>query len=152
MPDPKLSAKQALVEREMLNYVEQALRVALAWETTGPNCERKISTVRFTAQSFHRHLKRMRALAEEDGYLTLVIEAKPQFAAIIEDLRHRRDALEAELDAVMTRIDGVSPSNAAAVDAACADVEAFLDALKEHGAQETELIQEALNQEEGGSG
>ncbi len=152
MTDPANIAQQALVEREMLNYVERAMRVALDWDMTGDDCSRKLSTLLFSAESFQRHLVRMRKLAEDDGYLSMVVGAKPQLIGTVSALQTQRDALESDLDILIERLRGVPPSERDSVESLCIEMTAFLDELKKHNDRETDLIQQAVMQEEGGSG
>ncbi len=152
MTDPADIAQQALVEREMLNYIEQAMRVALDWDTAGDDCSRKLSTLLFSAESFQRHLVRMKNLAEDDGYLTMVVDAKPQLIGTVRGLQAQRDALESNLDKLIARLRGVPPTERDSMENLCIEMKEFLDEFKEHHDRETDLIQQAIMQEEGGSG
>lgn len=145
-------AQQALVEREILNHVEQAMRVALDWDMAGDDCSRKLSTLLFSAESFQRHLGRMKNLAEDDGYLAMVVDAKPQFIGTVRALQSQRDALESNLDMLIARLGGVPPTERDSVESLCIEMKEFLDELKQHHERETDLIQRAVMQEEGGSG
>lgn len=152
MTDSAEIARQALVEHQMLTHVEQAIRVALDWDTKGGDCSRKVSTLQFSTESFRRHLARMKNLADDDGYLRLVVDAKPQLIGAVRALQTQREELESKLDMLIARLGAVPPTDRDAVESLCIDLKAFLDELKKHHECETDLIQQAIVQEEGRSG
>ena len=145
-------AKQAEVELALLVNIEQALRIALDWETEDRGNIRKLSTLRFVARSFERHLARLRVLAEYGGYMHLVTESKPHLANAVEGLKKLRDELQAGLERIMLRLEHVSPDNAAAFEQLCAEFEHYFEDLQKHSQQEMDLFQHSFAQEEGGSG
>jgi hypothetical protein len=61
-------AQQMQVEHGLLRHLIQGLRATAAWEVPGPDASRKLSTLRFVAGSFQRHLERPLALEEYDGW------------------------------------------------------------------------------------
>ena len=61
-------AQQTVVEDGILKLLVEGLRSALAWKVTN-DFSRKLSSVRFITQSFQRHLERLMALEEYDGYM-----------------------------------------------------------------------------------
>ena len=62
-------AKQIEVEFALLLNIQNAFRIALDWKTERNANSRKLSTLRFVAASFERHLTRLRALSEHGGYM-----------------------------------------------------------------------------------
>ena len=66
-------ARQTQVEHEMLGHIMEALRTAAGWQVRGPDASRKLSTLRFVAGSFQRHLEHLLTLEECDGYLGLAL-------------------------------------------------------------------------------
>ena len=145
-------AKQAMIEREMLGHIEQALRVVLGWQPSGGKAARKLSTLRFVGQSFQRHLDRLKVMDEHAGYMKLVVDAKPHLAATVETSKADRDKLQVTLDRVMLQMEHVSPDDSEKFDGLCEELSRFLDALTRHTQKERELFQEAFVREEGGSG
>ncbi len=91
MAESQEIAKQVEVELALLVNIEQSLRIALDWETEDRGNIRKLSTLRFVARSFERHLTRLRVLAEYGGYMHLVTDSKPHLASAVQGLQNLRD-------------------------------------------------------------
>jgi hypothetical protein len=145
-------ALQAQVELAILLGIEESLRIALQWMTRGRGNSHKLSTLRFQTWSFERHLTRIKVLADHGGYMHVITDAHPFWAAEVEALRSERADLHADLEGIIVRLDRVSRDDSAEFGQICRDVERFLDRLKAHGRKETELLQNSFTQEEGGSG
>ena len=62
-------AQQMQVEHGLLQHLIQGLRATAAWPVPGPDASRKLSTLRFVAGSFQRHLERLLALEEFAGVI-----------------------------------------------------------------------------------
>lgn len=147
---PEDIAKQSLVEREMLTYIEQALRVALDWDASEGDFARNLSTLRFVTQSFQRHLNRAWALQQHGGYLLSVLEKKPHLERAVTEMQQNHNRLEAELDTITVALERVSSSDLTTFDRLRKQLIAFLDALKQHNANEVQLYQDAFMLVEGG--
>jgi hypothetical protein len=145
-------ARQAEVELAILLGIEESLRIALQWMTRGRGNSHKLSTLRFHAWSFERHLARIKALADYGGYMHVITDARPQLAGEVATLRNERAELHASLQAIIVRLDHVSRDDAVEFGQVCADLERFLDALRRHGQKESELLQRSFTQGEGGPG
>ena len=143
-------AQQAEVEIAILLGIEEALRIALQWMTRGRGNAHKLSTLRFHAWSFERHLTRIQVLADHGGYLHVITEANPHLAGEVGALRNERADLHANLESILVRLDRVSRDDAGGFGQLCADVERFLDALRAHGRKERALLQRSFAQQEGG--
>lgn len=145
-------ARQAEVEIAILLGIEEALRIALQWMTRGRGNAHKLSTLRFHAWSFERHMTRIPVLADHGGYLHLITDAQPHLADEVEALRDERARLHAGLESIIIRLDRVSRDDAGGFEQLCADLTRFLDALSVHGRKERALLQRSFAQEEGGTG
>lgn len=145
-------AKQAEVELALLLNIEQALRIVLDWKTEDRGHIRKLSTLRFVTGSFERHLTRIRVVSEYGGYMHRVTDVKPQLAGAVLGLKKVRDGLQADLERMVVALEHVSPNDAAGFEGICAEYERYFEALKTHGRQEMELLQQLFGQEDGGSG
>ncbi|MBN1511782.1 MAG: hypothetical protein JXB13_07190 [Phycisphaerae bacterium] len=145
-------AKQAEVEIAILLGIEETLRIALQWMTRGRGNAHKLSTLRFHAWSFERHLTRIQVLADHGGYLHLITNADPHLAGEVGALRDERARLHAALESIIIRLDRVSRDDAGEFGQLCADLERFLDALRTHGRKERALLQGSFTQEEAESG
>jgi len=145
-------ARQAEVELVILLGIEESLRIALQLMTRDRANSRKLSTLRFAARSFERHLTRTRVLADHGGYMHWITDANPHLASQVSALRDVREDLQANFERIVLRLEYVSPDDSAAFGQVCTDLDRYLDDLKMHGQKECELLQHSFNQEEGGSG
>ncbi len=145
-------ARQAEVELAILLGIEQSLRTALQLTTWDRANSRKLSTLRFAARSFERHLTRTRVLADHGGYMHSITDANPHLASNVRALRDVRRKLQANFERIILRLEYVSPDDAAAFGEVCAELECYLKQLRTHGEKERELLQHSFIQEEGGSG
>ncbi len=152
MAEPHEIAKQIEVELALLMNIEQALRIALDWKTHGGGNIRKLSTLRFVARTFERHLARLRVLSEHGGYMHLVTDMKPHLAGAVLALQKLRDDLQDHLERMILRLEHISPNETAAFEGLCAEFERYLEDLGAHGQKEMELLQQCFAQDEGGSG
>ena len=143
---------QAEIEREMLSHIENGLRTVLAWHTEGADYSRKLSTLRFIAQSFERHLDRVQALDEHDGFIPMVLETKPHLHPQIEDLKTRRDEERSRVQRIVSRLDRLVPDKMDDFDRLCNELGDVLERFKAQRQRELALLQEAFTQEEGGDG
>jgi hypothetical protein len=144
--------RQAEVELAILLVIEQSLRLALQWTTRDRANSHKLSTLRFVARSFERHLTRTRVLADHGGYMHLITDANPHLASEVRALRDAREELQANFEGIILRLEYVSPDDAAAFGEVCAQLECYLEQLETHGQKEMELLQHSFVQEEGGEG
>lgn len=145
-------AKQVEVEFAILLSVEHSLRLALQWMTRDRGNGHKLSTLRFVARSFERHLTRTRILADHRGYMHFVTDANPHLTGDVETLSDARKELQADFERIILRLEYVSPNDAAEFEIVCAELECYLDRLKAFSQQEIDLIQHSFIQEEGGEG
>jgi DNA anti-recombination protein RmuC len=143
---------QCQIEWQIVQHVKAALRLTLDWEVGEVGMPSKLSSVRFTSQSFRRHLERLISLEEEGGYLTQVREQKPHLAARIAALREEHQHFRAELArlvAELERMTGESPDD---FQRACFEFGQLLDQVDDHDVNEADLIQGAWWEDEGGEG
>jgi hypothetical protein len=144
-------AQQMQVEHGLLQHLIQGLREAAAWPVPGPDDSRKLSTLRFVAQSFQRHLERLLALEEDDGYLGLARACAPRLVRAADTLRAEHERFRAEAGRLVQRLDRL-PGTDAALAPVCADLLALLGRVESHSEREMALVHEAFGQDEGGEG
>ena len=144
-------AKQFQVELALLVNFERSLRIVLDWMTGDHEIARKLSTMRFVAQSFDRHLARLRVLSEHGGYMHLVTDSMPNLANEVSVLKTVRDRLQAELEPMIIALEHLSPGDKSEFEQICVDVERYLEALNAHDQQERDLLHCSTYGEEGGS-
>ena len=145
-------AEQCLVEHKTLSHVKAALRLALDWQVGPPGLPRKLATVRFTAQSFRRHLERPMSLEEKDGYMLVVGELKPNLVEKAMPLQQEHDFFRADLERLLGELEGVGGTQTDAAARWCEELRQLLDRVDRHEASETELLQDVVMQDDGGEG
>ncbi len=144
--------QQAAIEHEALRHIIGALRTVLDWKPSTDDPSRKLSSLRFIAQSFQRHLERLMALKEQDGYMTDAVAEKPNLAEKVKALLEDHDRFEEEMHRLVLKLEHVSPTDKPKFDAVCRDLEELLVKLDDHHRREAELMQEAYLRDEGGHG
>ncbi len=143
-------AQQTLVEHETLKHITGSLRTILSWHAEQTGAARKLSSLRFVVQSFQRHLERLMALEEYDGYMSAVVQAKPRLSAEVQDLREEHGSFRTTLNRLVGRFEQLSPTEQSCFDAACEDLATLLQSVDAHSSREVHLLQDALLQDEGG--
>jgi hemerythrin-like domain-containing protein len=144
--------KQAAVEHEALRHVVTALRTVLDWQASADDSARKLSSLRFIAQSFQRHLERLMALKELDGYMSDAVAQMPQLAEKVQTLLAEHDEFEQTMHRLILKLEHVSSTDKSKVDAIGQEVEELLVKLDDHHRREAELMQEAYLRDTGGDG
>jgi hemerythrin-like domain-containing protein len=144
-------AEQLVLENSVLNLLIEGLRSALAWKVTN-GFSRKLSSVRFIAQSFQRHLERLMALEEYDGYMVHVEKKAPQLARTVSHLKQEHDAFRTGIRRILHGLDHVSSTDHATFTSLCDELLILLKGLDKHGKKETDLYHEAFEQDAGGEG
>ena len=143
-------AQQMQVEHGLLQHLIQGLRGAAAWPVPGPDASRKLSTLRFVAGSFQRHLERLLALEEYDGYLGLVRACAPRLLRAADALRAEHERFRAEARRLAQRLERLPGSDREALERVGADLLALLAQIESHSEKELALVHEAFGQDEGG--
>jgi hypothetical protein len=146
------AAQQTLVEHELLGYLVEGLRTTLAWQVQGEDFTRKLSTLRFMAQCFQRHLERMMALEEYDGYMGLAGATSPWLGRKVDALRQEHTRLREAARRVVHGLEHASPTDQGEFACLCEALAALLLQVEEHTRKEVTLVQEAFTQDSGGEG
>jgi hypothetical protein len=145
------AAQQTLVENDLLQHLVDGLRSTLAWQVEG-DVLRKLSTLRFIAQCFQRHLERMMALEEHDGYMDEVALLSPRLARRVDVLRGEHGRLREGARRTVVRLEQVEPTDGPEFAAVCADLAVLVDEVEKHSRKEVALVQEAFARDSGGEG
>lgn len=143
------AAALTLIEHDILQHVARALEVSLQWKVADVSFSRKLQSVRFTAQSFTRHLERLLVLEEDGGYMDLPEACKPHWAGRLSTLRRQHDTFRARLSHIMPALDHPSASEEQ-FERLCAELHVLLSELATHHRDENALLQEMLYAEDGG--
>lgn len=144
--------EQVLIEHEILALVMGGLRTTIGWKHQGADLSRKLESLRFVGQSFQRHLKRLLALEENDGYMSVVVASRPELNDEVQALRQEHDEFRKGLNRILTRLRVVQPTDHLTFAKISEELVALLEKLEKHNHKEAGLIEHALLQDEGGEG
>jgi hemerythrin-like domain-containing protein len=144
--------QQTLVENDLLQHLLVGLRSTLDWKVQGQDFSRKLSTLHFIAQCFQRHLERMMALEEHDGYMDMVAETCPRLARRVDALRSEHGQFRDAARRVVQGLERVTPADTAEFARWCGELSALVDRVQAHSKKEVALLQEAVSQDSGGEG
>src|SRR5260221_9703825 len=140
-------AQQTLVEQNTLMLLIEGMRNTLSWKFQGTDFARKLSTLRFITQSFQRHLERVLALEEYDGYMNLVLQASPHLSNNVHALRQDHDQFRKQASKFVHHFDHISPTDGDSFARICCELVVSLNRLDAHNKKEAKAMQEAFNQE-----
>ena len=136
----------------MLKLISQAMQVAIGWTVPAHEISRKLSSLRFVAESLRRHQERLMSLEEDGGYLHAVVESNPNLANVVDSLRLDHEKFRQAWSRILPRLDKVSPTEHAALAGLCEELTDLLHETQEHSDAETTLVYEAILRDEGGEG
>jgi hemerythrin-like domain-containing protein len=144
--------QQTTVESQALEHVTRALEVILGWTSEGHDISRKLSSVRFYTELYQRHLERLFALEEVEGYMETISSLKPELANQVDDLKREHEEFRAAVRWSVVRIDLASPTQLVQFDATCDKLRVTINQVLEHIRRENELLVESMQQDTGGEG
>jgi hypothetical protein len=111
---------------------------------------RKLLSVRFFTELYHRHLERLFALEEVEGYMESAGRLNPRLNGQIDALHRQHDLFRTDVRRTGVRLELASPTNFAEFNATCADLRKTINQIFEHLRCEQELLVESLNRDTGG--
>ena len=150
--ESRSQAQVAWMEHQILDHVKQALRVTLDWKVPSVGLPRKLSSVQFTLKSFKRHLERLMDLEEQNGYLLVVGEMKPNMALRVEQLEREHEGFRRRIRELLPEVENLCEFQSEEFDSACCEIRQLLEEIDLHDANEIDLLQETLLCDEGGEG
>jgi len=150
--DTRSQANAAWMEHQILDHVKQALRVTLGWQVPSVGLPRKLSSLQFTLKSFQRHLERLMDIEEEDGYMLVVAEAKPNQSVRIERLEQDHDRFRYAIRQLLPEVEALSEYQSEEFEQVCGQISELLEKIDHHDTEEIALLQETLLCDEGGEG
>ena len=150
--DTRSQANVAWMEHQILDHVKDALRVTLGWDVPDVGWARKLSSVQFTFKSFQRHLERVMNIEELDGYLSQVAEQKPHLAARVAKLEDDHGHFRRVMSYLLPAMDSLNEYLRDDFEDLCREMEALLNDVDQHDAEEIALLQETMLCDEGGEG
>jgi hypothetical protein len=108
--------------------------------------------VRFFTDLYQRHLERLFALEEIDGYMESVSRLHTELANQVDKLEQEHEQFRAAVRKSVVRIDLASPTQLAEFEATCRQLRNTINQVLEHLRRESELLVESLYKETGGEG
>jgi hemerythrin-like domain-containing protein len=147
-----LVIEQTKVESQTLEYVTQALEVALAWFIDGNDVSRKLSTVRFLTESYQRHIERLFALEELDGYMDSVALLNPELTLRVADLKAEHEQFREAIRTALLQLDHAPTTDPKNFNAICTELGTVINQVLKHIRQENDLLVESVQQDTGGEG
>ena len=148
--NPELLIQQTKRESQALEHVTRALEVMVGWAVDGDGFSRKLSSVRFFTELYQRHLERLFALEEIDGYMESVSRLHPELTGQVDNLKQEHERFRAAVRKIVVRIDLASPANLPEFDATCDELRKTINQVLEHLRREQELLVETFNRDTGG--
>lgn len=148
--DQALLIQQTKVESHALEHVTRALEVMLGWDVAGDGYARKLASVRYFTEQYQRHLERLFALEEIDGYMESVSRLNPELASQVEGLKREHEQFRAALRKTVLQIELASPARLEEFEATCIDLRSTINQVLDHLRQENELLVESLHRDTGG--
>ncbi|WP_442485654.1 hypothetical protein [Aeoliella sp. SH292] len=143
-------ASQTWMEHQSLEHIKRALRVTIEWHAPAIRYFRKRQSVTFAFESFARHLERLMSLEEDDGYMTMVADAKPNKAKQIATLRADHARMRRQVDQLSADLAKLDEWQEPEFERICTDIGRLLDSTDQHDRAEIDLLQDALLMDEGG--
>lgn len=146
----ELLIQQTKVESQALEHVTRALEVMIGWDVADDGYGRKLSSVRFFTEMYQRHLERLFALEEIDGYLERISRFNPELTRQVADLKREHEQFRAAMRKAVVRLDLASPTQLAEFDATCMELRNTINEVLEHLRRESELLVESFHCDTGG--
>jgi hypothetical protein len=146
----ELLIQQTKVESQALEHVTRALEVMLGWDVDPDGFTRKLLSVRFFTELYHRHLERLFALEEVDGYMESVARLNPRLSGQIDSLHRQHELFRTAIRKMGVRLDLASPTHFAEFEATCAELRKTINEILEHLRREQELLVECFHRDTGG--
>jgi hypothetical protein len=146
----ELLIEQTKVEGRALEHVTRALEVMLGWDVDPDGFTRKLLSVRFFTELYHRHLERLFALEEVDGYMESVARLNPRLNGQVEALHQQHEVFRIAIRRLGVRLELASPTDFADFEATCSDLRKTINQILEHLRREQELLVESFNRDTGG--
>jgi len=140
------------MEHQMLEHIKSALRVTINWAAPGVSYHRKLSSVQFAMKSFSRHMRRLMAIEEENGYMKAAAEAKPNMQAKISSLREQHNHFRSMIEQLALQLEELQDWQETEFDRVCDGIRRLLIEVDQHDQSEISLLQETLIIDEGGEG
>jgi hypothetical protein len=141
---------QTKAESRALEHVTRALEIMLGWSVVGDGYSRKLSSVRFFTELYQRHLERLFALEEVDGFMENIVRLKPERASQVDALKKQHEEFRAAVRKSLVQIDLASPQHLAEFDETCGQLRRTINKVLDHLREESDLLVQTFTQDTGG--
>lgn len=148
----KAISEQFQIEHRLINNTVASLRTALDWKAGEQGAARKLSTIRFAVDIFHRHLERLMAIHEHDGYMSHITNSHAERVPAVKALKLEHDQLRNEVGRIVTGLDRLAPHDVGLAERIYDSLQALLDTYHDHSQKEMQLVQDVLLRDMGGEG
>jgi hypothetical protein len=148
--NPEFIIAQTKAESRALEHVTRALEIMLGWSVAGDGYSRKLSSVRFFTELYQRHLERLFALEEVDGFMENIVRLKPERASEVNALKKQHEEFRVAVRKSLVRIDLTSPQQLAEFDETCGQLRRTINGVLDHLRQESDLLVQTFTQDTGG--
>src|SRR5687767_11584812 len=142
--------QQTKVESQALEHITRALETTIEWAVDGADFFRKLSSVRFFTELYQRHLERLFALEEVDGYMEGVARLNPGLRNQVDNLQREHEQYRAAVRKIVVRLDLVAPNQLTEIEATCVELRKTINEILEHLRREQDLLVESFNRDTGG--
>jgi hypothetical protein len=146
----ELLVEQTKVESQALEHTTRALEEAIKWAVDGSDFFRKLSSVRFFTELYQRHLERLFALEEIDGYMDGIARLNPELIQQVDDLHQQHEQFRAAVRIIVVRLDLAAPNHVEEIEATCVELRKTINEILEHLRRERELLVESVQRDTGG--
>lgn len=150
--DTLTAAEACRIEHQVLEQIKGALKITLDWRVPEVGLPLKISSVRFTFESFQRHVERLMSFEEDGGYMQVVSEMKPYLCPRADKLREEHDDLRRSISSIVVLTQNVHEDDCDEVEHICDDINHLLRRFDLHDHKEIDLILEVISEDVGGEG
>ncbi len=152
MPTPTTDqshVSHSWMEHQALEHIKRALRVTVDWTAPAISFDRKRSSVTFAMECFARHLKRLMLIEEEDGYMSVVVDAKPNKAKRIAVLRQDHTLFREVVAKVSDELNALGDQDQEELERICQEIRSLLNSIDKHDRAEIRLLQDAMVLDDG---
>jgi hypothetical protein len=146
----ELLIQQTKVESQALEHTTRALETTIEWAVDGADYFQKLSSVRFFTELYQRHLERLFALEEVDGYMESVARLNPGLRIQVNDLQQQHEQFRTAIRKIMIRLDLAAPNHFTEIEATCRELRRIISRILEHIRRERELLVESVQPDSGG--
>ena len=101
---------------------------------------------------YQRHLERLFALEEVDGYMDDVTESSPELTNQVDQLKPEHEQFRVAIRELVLQLDRTPPVDCASFNAICEKFRQVITQVLEHTRRENGLLVESIQQDTGGSG